>query len=87
AVAGSAFRVQASRTEKAGLACSDEELREMLEPFGLWETVLAPSFHLKTKLLANPAVPTDIRGALEDRSEVRVSWRLTPRRLSSQDEE
>ncbi|MGW8282557.1 MAG: RecB family exonuclease, partial [Gemmatimonadota bacterium] len=30
AVAGSAFRVQASRTEKAALACSDEELREML---------------------------------------------------------
>lgn len=82
AVTGSAFRVQASRTEKAALTCSDEELREILEPAGLWENVLAPSFHLKTKLLANPDLPTDVAGALEDRSEVRVSWRLTPKRLS-----
>jgi len=87
AVAGSAFRVQASRTEKSALACSDEELRAILEPVGLWESVLAPSFHLKTKLLANPVLPPDVQGALADRSEVRVSWRLTPQRLSSPDEE
>jgi putative RecB family exonuclease len=86
AVAGSRFRVQASRTEKTALTCSDDELRALLEPAGLWEGILAPAYHLKTKLLARPELPPEIRGALGERCEARVSWRLTPRNLATGDE-
>ena len=86
AVAGSEFRVQASRTEKTALTCSDDELRDLLVPMGLWEGILAPAYHLKTKLLDRPELPVEVRGALEERSESRVSWRLTPRSLAPGDE-
>ena len=86
AVAGSSFRVQASRTEKTALTCSDDELRALLEPAGLWGEILAPAYHLKTKLLDRPELPLEIRGALDERSEARVSWRLTPRSLPTDDE-
>ena len=86
AVAGSSFRVQASRTEKTTLTCSDDELRALLEPAGLWGEILAPAYHLKTKLLDRPELPMEIRGALDERSEARVSWRLTPRSLPTDDE-
>jgi putative RecB family exonuclease len=83
AVAGSSFRVQASRTEKTALTCSDDELRALLEPAGLWEEILAPAYHLKTSLLQRPELPLDVRGALNERSEARVSWRLTPHSLET----
>jgi len=83
AVAGSSFRVQASRSEKAALTCNDDELRALLEPAGLWEEVLAPAYHLKTRLLQKPELPSEIRGALDERIESRVSWRLTPHSLGS----
>jgi putative RecB family exonuclease len=86
AVAGSSFRVQASRTEKTALTCNDEELRALLEPAGLWGEILAPAYHLKAKLLERPELPKEIRGALDARSEARVSWRLTPRSLRSDEE-
>jgi len=86
AVAGSSFRVQASRSEKTALTCGDDELRALLEPAGLWEEILAPAYHLKTKLLDRPELPMEIRGALDERSEARVSWRLTPRSLPTDDE-
>lgn len=85
-VAGSAFRVRATRTEKPALTCSDDELRALLEPAGLWEGILAPAYHLKTKLLTSSEVPPKIRGALDEQSEARVSWRLTPRSLAGEDE-
>ena len=83
AVAGSSFRVQASRTEKTALTCSDDDLRALLEPAGLWEEILAPAYHLKTRLLQRPELPPEVRGALNERSEARVSWRLTPHSLET----
>lgn len=84
--AGSSFRVQASRSEKTALTCSDDELRALLEPAGLWEDVLAPAYHLKARLLHRPELPGEIRRALDEHSESRVSWRLIPRSLGSGDE-
>jgi hypothetical protein len=78
--------VQASRTEKTALTCNDEELRALLEPAGLWGEILAPAYHLKAKLLERPELPMEIRGALDARSEARVSWRLTPRSLLPDEE-
>lgn len=86
AVDGSSFRVQASRSEKTALTCDDDELRALLEPEGLWAEVLAPSHHRKAKLLQRSELPPTIRRALEERSEARVSWRLTPRGLDSSDQ-
>ena len=86
AAAGSSFRVQASRSEKTALTCNDDELRALLEPAGLWTEVLAPAYHLKNRLLHRPELPGDIRGALDEHSESRVSWRLTPQSLGSDDE-
>ena len=86
AAAGSSFRVQASRSEKTALTCNDDELRALLEPAGLWEDVLAPAHHLKARLLHRPELPGEIRGALDEHSESRESWRLTPRSLGSGDE-
>ena len=80
AVSGDRYRVTASVGER--FQCDDEVLRALLEPAGLWGRVLAPAWHLKARVVDDPAVPPDLRHAIEERGTRRRSWTLrhAPRR-------
>lgn len=74
AVAGERYRVTASVGER--LQFDDDALRSILEPAGLWDLVLAPAWHLKSKVIEDPAVPAALRTELERAGERRSVWRL-----------
>ena len=74
AVAGERYRVTASVGER--FQCEDEALRSILEPAGLWNLVLAPAWHLKARVVDDPAVPASLRDEIERAGERRPSWTL-----------
>lgn len=74
AVAGDRYRVTASVGER--FQCEDDDLRAILEPAGLWARVLAPAWHLKSRVLDDPAIPADLRRELEERGARSRSWTL-----------
>lgn len=77
AVAGDEFRVKASRREEWRID-DDDRLRQVLEPAGLWDRVLTPSWHEKKKLPEDDSLPEEIREQVREIGYRKVLWRLTP---------
>ncbi len=73
-VEGRRHGVKASRS--VGHRFDDEELREVLEPAGLWKRVLRPDWRAEEALMDDPDVPEGIRRRMEEIARERVIWRL-----------
>jgi putative RecB family exonuclease len=80
AVAGEAWRLTAKRSPGWRFP-DDETLRSVLEPAGLWERVLAPSWGRKAKLMDDPELSPDVRDSLEEVGVEDVTWRIGVRKL------
>lgn len=77
AVSGDRYRVSATR--RTGWRFDDDELRELLEPLGLWEKVLGPDWRRQTDLPEDPEVSDDVRERLREIGREKVTWRLRSR--------
>ena len=84
-VAGRRHRVKASRS--VGHRFDDEELREVLEPAGLWERVLRPNWRAEAALVEDPDVPGEIRRRMLEIARERVVWRLNVDEVEAPDAE
>ena len=78
AVSGKDYRLTAKRHVDMKFP-DDEALRAVLEPAGLWERVLAPTWARKARLLTDPEVPEEVRAELEEMAEEKVGWRVVVR--------